>query len=209
MNIFVLSTGRCGSTTFAAACKHIINYSTEHESRSHLIGEEHFSYPNNHIEVDNRLSWFLGSIDRLFGNGAFYVHLKRNKTEVAESYAKRWGSLSSIITAYERSVIPRSYYKKSDRFKVAMDLCDTIENNIVLFLKDKNNKMIFELENSEKDFHEFWNRIGAKGDIDSALKEWKKIYNASKVGNKKKDVKIRKLYRNMRRTIVHLKSIWL
>ena len=56
MNVFVLCTGRCGSTTFACACRHIENYTAAHESRSHLAGPERFAYPEDHIEVDNRLS---------------------------------------------------------------------------------------------------------------------------------------------------------
>lgn len=56
MNVFVLNSGRCGSTTFIAACRHITNYSSGHESRATLIGEERLAYPTQHIEADNRLS---------------------------------------------------------------------------------------------------------------------------------------------------------
>ena len=58
MNIFILSTGRCGSNTFIKASQHIMNYSSAHESRHGLIGDERLKYPENHIEADNRLSWF-------------------------------------------------------------------------------------------------------------------------------------------------------
>ena len=69
MNIFVLNTGRCGSTTFIKACQHIRNYTALHESRANRIAEQRLAYPRDHIEADNRLSWFLGRLDRQkFGN---------------------------------------------------------------------------------------------------------------------------------------------
>ena len=60
MNMFVLNTGRCGSTAFVEACKHIMNFSSAYESRAGRIGHDRFAYPENHIEADSQLSWFLG-----------------------------------------------------------------------------------------------------------------------------------------------------
>lgn len=62
MNVFVLTTGRSGSTTFYKACRHISNYTCGHESNWSLIGKERLNYPENHIEVDNHLVWMLGWI---------------------------------------------------------------------------------------------------------------------------------------------------
>ncbi len=64
--------------TFIQACKHISNFSSSHESRCGLLAEARLDYPENHIEADDRLSWFLGRLDKQYGNSAFYVHLKRN-----------------------------------------------------------------------------------------------------------------------------------
>jgi len=89
MNIFILNTGRCGSTTFIRACQHISNYSAAHESRLKLIGEQRLQYPPRHIEADNRLSWYLGRLDQRYGDQAFYVHLQRELQATAASYAKR------------------------------------------------------------------------------------------------------------------------
>jgi len=74
-NIFVLSTGRCGSTTFYKACSHFSNYTSGHETLSSKLGIQRFAYPAFHIESDNRLSWLLGRLDTEYGNSAFYVHL--------------------------------------------------------------------------------------------------------------------------------------
>ena len=56
---------------------------------------------------------------------------------------------------------------------------DTVNSNIELFLKDKNKKMEFNLENAKQDFQRFWEFIGAEGNIDAALLEFDVTYNAS------------------------------
>lgn len=176
MNIFVLNTGRCGSTTFIEACKHIKNYSCAHESRTSMLGQERLNYPENHIEADNRLSWFLGRLDEKYGDSAFYVHLKRNKTETARSFTKRYSG--GIIKAYRREILI-GLPEKSDSMSVSLDYCDTVNSNIDLFLRDKSKKIIINLENIEKDFSEFWNMIGAQGEIGASLAEFKTKYNAT------------------------------
>ena len=73
MRVFVLSPQRCGSVTFSAACSHIKNFTSGHETREKL----EVQYPDNHIEVDNRLAFFLGRIEKNYGDNAYYVFLKR------------------------------------------------------------------------------------------------------------------------------------
>ncbi|GBE12430.1 hypothetical protein BMS3Abin13_00720 [bacterium BMS3Abin13] len=179
MNVFVLNTGRCGSTTFIQACKHITNYSCAHESRSAMLGEERLDYPVNHIEADNRLSWLLGRLDQKYGNDAFYVHLMRNKKDTARSFTKRYSS--GIIKAYRGDGILMGLPETIDSMAVSLDYCDTINTNIYLFLKDKSKKIIINLENIDQGFAEFWNLINAEGDLSAALAELKINYNATKL----------------------------
>ena len=51
-NVFVLCTGRCGSTSFERACRHATNWTSGHETRSHLLGADRLAYPDRHIEAD-------------------------------------------------------------------------------------------------------------------------------------------------------------
>jgi hypothetical protein len=176
MNIFILNSGRCGSTTFIKACEHITNFSAEHESRSGLLGDAHFDYPENHIEADNRLSWFLGRLDRHYGNRAFYVHLRRNDNDTAHSFAKRYSK--GIIKAYRKKILA-GLSGKSDPIDVCLDYCETVNSNIMLFLKDKTQKMEFDLGTATQDFIKFWEVIGAEGDLELAVSEFGKHYNAS------------------------------
>ena len=174
MNIFVLSTGRCGSLTFEQACKHISNFTAAHESQARILGEAHFHYPPDHIEIDNRLSWFLGRLDQVYGQNAYYVHLLRDEDKVAESYKKRFGS--GIIRGYAKGMM-MGRHPKAVAKELCLDYCKTVNSNIQLFLKDKPHQMNFELANAKSNFTGFWEWIGAEGDFRSAVSEWDVSHN--------------------------------
>jgi len=176
MNVFILNSGRCGSTTFIKACQHITNYSAAHESLLNNIGTQRLNYPENHIEADNRLSWILGRLDNKYADRAFYVHLTRNDNDVATSFCKRINF--GILKAYEQGILMHQQHLLPAQ-DIAEDYLKTIEANINFFLKDKSNKMTVSVETAKKDFSEFWGNIGAQGDLEKALNEWDKNYNAS------------------------------
>jgi hypothetical protein len=175
MNIFILNAGRCGSTTFIQACKHISNFSSAHESRVTLTGEDRLNYPENHIEADNRLCWLLGRLERKYGNDAYYVHLTRDHRTSIESFVKR--KEYGIMHAYREGILMGG--KQQSPGTIACDYLDTADCNISLFLKDKRHTSLFSLENAVTDFIDFWHWIGARGDLDKALIEWQTHYNAS------------------------------
>ncbi|MDV4144121.1 hypothetical protein [Shimia sp. FJ5] len=174
-NIFVLCTGRCGSTTFSKACAHLTNYSAGHETRTHMLGAARLAYPAFHIEADNRLSWLLGRLDAAYGDNAFYVHLERDRRATVKSYAKRKGG---IISAYKGGGI-LLHCKETDREKLAEDYVDTVTENIRHFLRDKTHKMPFRLEYAQADFNRFVRLVSAEGDLDRARAEFHVPHNAS------------------------------
>ena len=174
-HVFVLGTGRCGTTTFVKACEHFTNYTAEHESRTRLLGTDRLAYPEFHIEADNRLSWLLGRVDETFGDSAFYVHLTRDKHKVAVSYAKR---KKGLMEAYMGKGILHGCHEPN-KVLVAEDMVDTVTANVNLFLKDKTNCMDFRLENAAEDFATFAQRIGAEGNLEAALHEFSVKHNAS------------------------------
>jgi hypothetical protein len=154
MNVFILNTGRCGSTSIIEACRHITNYSASHESLSGELGAARFAFPDNHIEADNRLSWLLGRLDREYGDRATYSHVYRFS--------------HGIMRAYSRGIL-RGLDREADAYAVGLDYCDTVNSNIELFLRDKSRKMTFELERAEEDFRRMWELIGAEGDLEAAI----------------------------------------
>lgn len=181
MRIFVLGTGRCGSVAFIKACSHIDNFTSAHESLARSTGKERFEYPDDHIEADNRLSWFLGELDSKFGDEALYVHLKRDRDKTAHSFLRRFDRRGSIIHSFAEGImmtLPETINKEK-RLEICYKYVDTIYANIDLFLKDKSKVMNVQLEYIQEEFSEFWKYIGAQGDLDKALAEFNTLHNAS------------------------------
>ena len=179
-NVFVLCTGRCGSTSFVRASEHIANFTAAHESRCHLTGAARLAYPPRHIEADNRLSWLLGRLQRAYGDAAHYVHLVRDPEAVAQSYARRAGY--GIVRAYRTDILMRAPRKNPEAADIdfARDYVDTVTENIRVFLAGKPLAMTFRLETAAADFARFWDWIGAEGDRAAALAEWRVRHNASR-----------------------------
>ena len=178
-NIFVLCTGRCGSTTLARACAHLTNRTSAHEGRTHLLGAARLAYPPRHIEIDNRLSWHLGRLDRDWGNRAAYVHLTRDPEAVARSFAARTGQ--GIMKAYQTAIIFRAQKLTPDvpAIDFARDYVDTVTENIRHFLRDKTHVLPMTLETLADDFETFIGWSGSEGDLDAARTELSIVHNST------------------------------
>jgi hypothetical protein len=187
MNVFVLCTGRCGSMTFAKACEYMSNYTSTHETNNRWLHEvKHpyrcLSYGENHIEIDNRLSWFLGTLDKAYGDRAFYVHLLRRREEVAESLIGR--GRRSILFSFSHGIL--QHYDEAERlsdrerYQIGLQYWDTVNDNIDLFLRNKSHKMVLWLHDIKDPFRSFWEEIGAQGDVEAAVAEWDMRHNVTK-----------------------------
>jgi hypothetical protein len=188
MRVFILCTGRSGSKAFSIACNAIDNYTAEHEGLARRLGKDRFAYPDHHIEADSRLVWFLGALDREFGNEAYYVHLIRDKDKTVRSYNRRWTKNGSIIRAYCEGIhqINMKKLDKNRRIRVVEDFYDNANDNIRHFLKDKDKVLTIHLENIRDDFPRFWEEIGAEGDLQKALDTFETWHNKSKTMRFKK-----------------------
>ena len=172
--VLVLYTGRCGSVSFAKACKHISGWTAGHETNAGKLGPGRLVYPRHHIEVDNRLSWFLGRLDELYGASVFYVHLKRNSGATVQSFAKR--ASGPIMTAYRHGIYlkaPKTVLPED----VARDYVCTVEANISLFLKDKL-YLTVQTEHMARGVYALAEHLEAPVDMDAARKTLEVHYNA-------------------------------
>ena len=118
----------------------------------------------------------VGRLDRKYGDSAFYVHLTRDVGPVAASWAKR--AHTGMMNAYRYAILWHCP-KDATPVDVALDYCDTVAENIRLFLRDKKNWMAFPLEEGRERFPEFWRRIGAEGSLAAALAEFDVRHNAA------------------------------
>jgi len=171
--------------SISRACKDLENFSSGHETRISKLGVERLNFPSNHIEADNRLSWFLGRLDAKYGNDAFYVHMTRDPIETAKSYNRRWYHVGSIVRSYTEGILtkPLQLVSSNDLLKYSEDYCTTVNENIVHFLKDKDKKCVIRLENLESDFLKFWDLIEAKGNKSKALEALNQKHNKSRTSN--------------------------
>lgn len=174
MRVFVLCSGRCGSMTFARACSYITNYSSGHETRSDAyVGR--LTYPDGHIEVDNRLSWMLGLVEDRYGDDPVYVHLQRNYEDVLDSYRRRYRHAQGMVPAFTHGIIQSG---RCDDYEQATRLMlDTIRSNITHFLADKSKVIRLRIEHPHEGFDRMWDLIGATGDRDAAHAELGQRYN--------------------------------
>jgi phosphopantetheinyl transferase (holo-ACP synthase) len=180
MNVFVLCSGRTASTALNAACTHITNYTSAHESRVDKLSSIKLNYPDQHIEIDNRLIWFAALLKEQFGASAKYVHLTRDKHKVAASYAQRWQLNESIVKAYGHGILMKPKIAKSERFGICLDYVEFVEKQIELFLNDKNEHIKISVENLSHGFVQLWDFVGAQGDLTLALREFEKKHNTNK-----------------------------
>ena len=178
--VLVLCTGRCGSTTLAQACAHLDGWTAAHESRTHLTGPARLDYPPRHIEIDNRLSWFLGRLARDVGDAAAYVHLTRDPEAVAQSFAQR--ANQGILRAYRQDMLTHTRWREPKASLIAQcrDHVDTVTANIEAFLATRRHVMSMRLETIEADFDRLCGWIGATGDLAAARAELAQRHNATK-----------------------------
>ncbi len=201
MRVFVLTTGRTASKTFAYACKHLDGMTAGHETNVRKISDR-LDYPDNHVEVDNRLVWFLGALGRRYEDDrTFYVYLTRNTDKVVESYLLRWHMTVSIVRAFYHGILMNP--KKPDT-ETARQSCrffvETVDENIRYFLRNRNNWAHVSVENLEKDFFAFMTASGLTGDrkaISRALHDIKNV-NKKKYGRRTWTGKIRAMFSSRR-----------
>jgi hypothetical protein len=177
-----------------------------HESRVCLV-DGRLSYPDDHIEVDNRLAWFLGSLGTLYP-GAFYVHLTRDPERVASSMVRRWeqkiwlrraGALKHPrrtlrhVTAYLEDPFSteRALDMKAFGYGILMptgpwrpnerhDVCRLMVDTMnanIRHFLEDKRHLGVRVENFHDDVSRLWGAIGAEGDKRAALAELDIHYN--------------------------------
>lgn len=177
MRVFGLCTGRSGSTTLAKALSHATNYTCGHETQPRKV-EGRLEYPDQHIEIDHRLSWFLGSLDKMYGDDAAYIHLTRDPEKVAESWSvrhNRGGQMPSWLDVVLYRPRPQD---RRNALPGARLMVQTVTDNIALFLRDKTRVVRLDIDDPHQRFDEVWDMIGATGDRDASHAELDHRYNA-------------------------------
>lgn len=168
MRVFVTGTGRCGTTTFAAACKQITNYTVGHETNTRKF--HNLEYPDNHIEVDGHLQWQLAWLVQLYPD-AVYVHLVRDREACVASLAKRQRSMASYAQLVD---VPVDYEQIAEMFY--RNQVATIDSLL------PESRLVIRTQDMLDEFAGFCEHIGAEvGDMAAARRKLKRFHNAGAV----------------------------
>lgn len=175
MNIFILSTGRCGSTSFIKACQHAVNYTAGKETRYKLLFPKKWEYPVGHIESDPRLWCQLQVLDQYFPS-AWYVHLTRDVNEVIDSYVHKFTKRSDPI-GQMRAWAELRGRRVDDPRELALDMIITMRTTIDNFIMGRPH-MTIDINDVERKFEDFWIWGNLRGDMEAAQREFLLKHNA-------------------------------
>jgi len=171
MRVIVLGTGRCGTTTFTQACKHITNYTSSHE-------KHWFDIPDRHIEANPYLTWHVGCwLPKAYPDhrNLKFVELVRNKDDVVNSWARRGEGHGAGV--FKKLTMPKHNMKHSS--SVCYDTMRALIQHHIVESTASWGFMRLQLETIQTQWQGFWRWIEAEGDFDASLLEWGKKYNAS------------------------------
>lgn len=160
-----------GTSTFIRACRHLTNFTVGCSAAIPLIGEPQFQYPDNHIEVDPRLVWFLGPLMRRYPD-AVYVHLRRREEDVIASLMNFpiRSSQEPLLKALQGMLPPDASTEL--RRSVLQMYVNSVNASAETFLRTRSSMNLW-LHGMRESFPVFLDYIGAQGDISAAVAEWR------------------------------------
>ena len=173
MRVFVVGTGRCGTSTFYQACRHITNYTSGHESAA---GAFDLDYSDQHIEVAAPLYPHIGYLIEKYPDSK-WIHLIRGRESCVLSLALQTEALNHWAKHWRQTSV-------SDYLKVAGIYYDHVNAGIRQFLRNQS-QMIVRLEAAVDKWEQFWKFIAAEGDFEKSKAEWNRKYNPT--GNRGRD----------------------
>lgn len=164
-NIFVVGTGHCGTTTFAAACQFATNMTAAHESAANRIYD--FQYPENHIEVDAPLAFRLPLLRDLYP-GCRFVHLIRDRQPCIASMAR---NEADVCQWFGRMLYHYPACTPTEGAAVYYDIVNRIVTGPDV--------LRVYLETVKSQWQEAWDWMGCEGDFTRSREEWNVRHHAS------------------------------
>lgn len=171
MRIFVVGTGRCGTSTFYHACRHATNYTVGHESRAGRIND--YCYHDNYIEVSSHLAFAVPLLMER-NQGCRFVHIIRSKAACVASMAET----REAIKAFAFGISEGNPRHGSEYLEWAAWLYDLINANITATVQTAWNAFLFHMDYADREWEECWRFMGCEGDFEASLAEWRWKYNA-------------------------------
>lgn len=153
MRVFVVGTGRCGTSTFYQAARTLEGFTAGHESTAgHLPSWE---FPDHHIEVASQLVYGIPWLRRRYPE-ALFVHLVRDREPCVRSLARQcWDSMAAFS---------RQWFLCDHPADVAMAAAQfyDLTNELIVALCPPERTMRIRMEELRQQWPEFCRRIGTE-----------------------------------------------
>ena len=168
MRVFVVGTGRCGTSTFYHACRHIHNYEAYHEPNSGQV--DSFETEDQVINVSSQFVVRIPELLKKYPESK-WIHLIRNRDQCVESLAK--------CCPVEMDGYVRQWCQifQCNLTRASQFYYDSINSMIELMLRNQS-CLTMNLPIRRPAWMTFWSFVGAQGDFESSLREWESCYNS-------------------------------
>jgi len=175
VRVFVTGTGRCGSVTCAKACGHISNYTAAHETHWGRCQVPEVVHPDRHIEVAPQLVLWIPWLRKLYPD-SHWVHLIRgDQLGCCESLATRCRASMECFSI-------QWFGLRGDPDAAASCFYDAINDLCAALMPTDRTEIL--LEDPEPGWRQFWQAIGAEGNLEAALATWRTKHNARSPGER-------------------------
>ena len=176
-NVFVVSPGRTGTAAMSKALQHLEDFTCGHETAEGRLAQERFPYPSHHVEVDNRLTWMLGTLVKEHSpEETLIVIIKRDQGAVARSYLQRFLVPDGIVASYSDGIIRHG----GRTLDVAQDYVAAVYDQLDLLHTSGFEVAEFEHVDMGQAVQFIFERLGDPGSVDAALEILNSPVNSSR-----------------------------
>ncbi len=169
MRIFIVGTGRSGTSTIWQACRTIPGMQAGHESHVGTENVGNWDYPENHIEVSSQLIIGLPILKRKYPD-ALWVHVIREREACVSSLARQVGPAMDWF-AHQWWMFTAGV----DRWAAAAAFYDSMNLTIVDLLPD--DPFTFHIERAHEQWPEFLRWAGLDCDPGPGQERLRRRYN--------------------------------
>ena len=170
MNVFFVSPGRTGTKSISRVLKTIDGFTSLHESRVQELGESRIEYPDNHLESDNRLTWFMPQLTKKYSDKALLVIVHRDREEVARSYNDRWYKIN-IMKGYSQGILLRDL--SDNNLDVCRDYVNHVYTTLDYFKDSWKNVIEMNIKDPDEGIRGVLEFIGKEDYFEEVIKELK------------------------------------
>lgn len=194
-NVFIISPGRTATSAMSKALSHVSGFTSLHESRVSFLQDERINYPNFHIELDNRLSFYMPQLTKKYSKKeSLLVIINRDRKSIAESYNKRWRKIN-IMKAFSQGIHMRNL--NSNNIDVCLAYVNYVYETLDYFKNDWDNVLEVDFSNLNAAITQILKRINKIEDLDNVLNEMKNKSNLNSITLKSKLADARFNFKNL------------